>query len=127
MKVIIAGSRTFTDYALLKQVCDATLIKQKDIEIVSGKARHGADTLGEQYAIEKGYPIKDFPAIWHKHGKHAGPIRNTEMAKYADGLIAFHDGKSPGTAHMIKIAKKLGLRVKVVKFDPTEIKKQPQS
>jgi predicted Rossmann fold nucleotide-binding protein DprA/Smf involved in DNA uptake len=46
MKVIIAGSRNFNDYNLLKSSCDNLLTQFTNIEIVSGTAR-GADKLGE--------------------------------------------------------------------------------
>lgn len=114
MKIIIAGSRDFNDYETLKKVCDFMLSRQDEIEIVSGGAR-GADKLGESYAKEKGYPIKQFPADWSK-GKGAGYIRNEDMARYGDALIAFWDGESKGTEHMINLAKKHGLKVKVHKF-----------
>ena len=93
MKVIIAGGRTFNDYDLLCKFCNKALSLQTEIEIVSGTA-NGADKLGEKYANENGYSIKQFPADWDKYGKSAGYIRNEEMAKYADALIAFWDGKS---------------------------------
>lgn len=115
MKIIIAGSRDFNDYETLKKVCDFMLSRQDEVEIVSGTAR-GADQLGERYAREKGYLIKQFPADWTKDGKRAGYIRNKEMAEYADALIAFWDGKSKGTEHMINLAKKRGLKVKIHKF-----------
>ncbi len=111
MKVIVAGSRTFTDYELLKLTCDN--IKTQITEIVSGGAR-GADKLGEQYAIERAYTIKQFPADWDRWGKSAGYNRNAEMAEYADALIAFWDGSSKGTKHMIDLAKKNNLKIKVV-------------
>ncbi|MEO5581136.1 MAG: SLOG family protein [Saprospiraceae bacterium] len=87
--------------------------------MVSGTAR-GTDMLGERYADEKGIPKKQFPADWPKYGKSAGYKRNTEMAKYADSLIAFWDGKSRGTKHMIDLAKQYNLKVRVVStFDGT--------
>ena len=116
MKVIIAGGRKFNDYDLLCQNCDKALSLQTEIEIVSGTA-NGADKLGEKYANEKGYKIKKFPADWDKYGKSAGYKRNEEMAKYADSLIAFWDGKSKGTKHMIDLAKRYSLNVKVVIFN----------
>jgi hypothetical protein len=115
MKVIIAGGRTFDDYDLLCQKCDKALSTLKTVEIVSGTA-NGADKLGERYANERGYTIKQFPANWDKYGKSAGYKRNEEMAKYADALIAFWDGKSRGTKHMIDLAKQYDLKVKVVIF-----------
>lgn len=115
MKVIIAGGREFNDYDLLKISCDRILIRQTNIEIVSGKAL-GADKLGEVYAKEKGYKIKEFPADWIKYKKGAGPIRNKQMAEYSDGLIAFWDGKSKGTKNMIDLAKNHGLKIKVINY-----------
>ena len=112
MKTIVAGGRDFRDYALLiKELNKLEKIK----EIVSGTAR-GADKLGERYAINNNIPVKQFPANWDKHGKSAGYKRNEKMAKYAKRLVAFWDGKSRGTKHMIDIARKQGLKVIVVRY-----------
>lgn len=116
MKVIIAGSRTFDNYELLCQKCDRLLSLRPEVEIVSGTAK-GADLLGEQYARERGYPIKQFPADWNQYGKSAGYKRNQQMAEYADGLIAFWDGKSKGTKHMIDLARTNNLKVKIVYYE----------
>jgi hypothetical protein len=116
MRLIIAGGRLFEDYKKLCETCDFYLQNINDeIEIVSGTAI-GADKLGEKYAKEKGYKLKQFPANWAKHKKAAGYIRNKEMAQYADTLIAFWDGKSRGTKHMIDLARENRLRIRVVKF-----------
>lgn len=77
-----------------------------DIEIVSGTA-NGADKLGEKYAEEHGYTVKQFPADWDKHGKSAGYKRNTEMGDYCDMAVVFYDGQSKGSQHMIDIMRKL--------------------
>jgi hypothetical protein len=79
-------------------------------EVVSGGAR-GIDQLGERWARDSGVPIKTFEPNWDKFGRSAGMIRNVEMARYADALIAIWDGKSRGTRHMIEQAKKYGLRL----------------
>lgn len=115
-RVIIAGSRDFSDYNLLREKCDRILSDQKNnhqIVIVSGTAR-GADRLGEKYAKERGYEVRQYPADWDAHGKSAGFIRNREMAKNADALIAFWDGQSKGTKLMIDLAKDHGLAVRVI-------------
>lgn len=116
-KVIIAGSREFYDYRLLCATLDHLFqhIPLQEIEIVCGKAK-GADILGERYAHEHQLAIKYFPAKWKVLGKRAGYVRNEEMAEYADALVAFWDGKSPGTRHMIAIAKKYGLPIRVKNF-----------
>lgn len=114
-KVIIAGTRSFDDYELLKTKMDRLLSQQRDVEIVSGTAR-GADQLGERYAAEKGFPIKQFPADWNIYGKSAGYRRNAEMAEYADAAVVFWDGKSRGSKHMIDLAKSKGLAVRVIVY-----------
>ena len=117
LKVIIAGGRDFNDFELLKAKCDKILSEYAvtDIQIVSGCAK-GADLLGEDYAKVRHLSMVRFPADWNKHGKAAGPIRNVQMAEFADVLIAFHDGNSKGTAHMIRTAKEKGLIVRVIKY-----------
>ena len=112
-KVIIAGGRDFADYDLLKSTMNNLLKNIKDrIIIVSGAAR-GADQLGEKYANEMGYSIKRYPARWDLYGNAAGPIRNEEMAKYADALVAFWDGHSRGTKSMIELGERYGLKIRV--------------
>ena len=89
--------------------------------IISGTAR-GADKLGELYAERTGLSTYRFSADWDGLGKRAGYVRNAEMAKFAvkDGnygvLVAFWDGKSKGTKHMIDLANKYGLEVYVVNY-----------
>ena len=114
MKTIIAGDRDFYDYQTLRtEVYRVMQTKYKITEIVCGKAR-GADTMGEFFGEEMGIPVKEFPAKWDKYGKGAGPIRNKEMADYADALIAFLGPNSIGTANMIKQARAQGLNVTVI-------------
>ena len=114
IKVIVAGSRSFDNYELLKEKLDYYLKNIKSPVIVSGKAR-GADTLGERYAVEHNLPGESYPADWSK-GRNAGYVRNELMANKADALIAFWDGKSKGTEHMIKTMKAKKKQVRVVKF-----------
>jgi len=105
MKIIIAGSRDFDDYDLLKEKLNGFInskkIKRNDIEIISGGAR-GADKLGEEYAEEKNIELNRMLADWDIYGKRAAYIRNHEMSKVGDCLFAFWDGKSKGTKHMIR-------------------------
>ena len=117
-KVVVAGGRDFNDYELLKSSVSNILrgrYKRPQVEIVSGTAR-GADKLGERFAKDLGCTVKRFPANWNL-GKSAGYVRNSEMADYADMLIAFWDSKSRGTMHMINLAKKKGLEVHVINYE----------
>ena len=82
--------------------------------IMSGDAQ-GVDAAADMYASELEYTYEKYPALWNKHGKAAGPIRNQEMAEYADALIVI---KRPGpttrgTASMIREAEKRNLPIHV--------------
>lgn len=113
-KVIIAGSRDFCSeehYKLLEaQMDQLVLTLGLPDEIVSGGAR-GADKLGERYASENGIGIARFVPDWDGLGKRAGFVRNQDMGNYGDTLVAFWDGQSKGTRHMIEFAIKRGLNV----------------
>ena len=128
-KVIIAGSRGFSNYKLLREQCNKYHREKKktsNIIIVSGHAR-GADTLGEKYAQDEGFDLEIYPAQWKKLGKQAGYRRNEQMAEVADALIAFWDGESKGTKHMIDIMNAKSLQVKVVEYETTNKEKGGRS
>jgi hypothetical protein len=119
MKLIIAGSR---DLHVSNSLIDCVIVNNKIniTEVVSGCAT-GIDKCGESYAIcynEMGIryhnpevsflSIKRFPADWETHGKAAGPIRNKQMAEYADALLLIWDGESRGSKNMKETMLKLG-------------------
>lgn len=104
MKVIIAGSRSITDYARVeKAVRDSGFTIT---EIIGGEAA-GVDTLGKLYAIRNRIKYVGVPADWAKHGNSAGMVRNSMMAAQADALVAVWDGVSAGTTHMVRTMKTL--------------------
>ena len=115
VKLIVAGGRDFDD---LKMMSEA-LYRFPDIlitEFVNGMCETGADLMAREHARKRGRKVHEFPADWDRHKKAAGPIRNEEMAKFADVLIAFWDGRSPGTRSMINLALKYGLEVHVYRY-----------
>ena len=114
MKIIVAGGRDFDNYKFLCERLDF-LFQNIHPTIICGEAK-GADSLGKRYAQEKGLETMSFPAQWDKYGKSAGYRRNEEMGAVADALVAFWDGKSKGTKHMIDYMLKLGKKVKVVRY-----------
>jgi len=115
---IIAGSRSITSTAVVEEAIRRSGFKIA--AVISGDAP-GVDRIGAKWALKNNIPVVHMPAKWDKHGKKAGFIRNEEMAARADALIAVWDGKSPGTAHMIKVAKQRGLKVFVYKTGGPEI------
>lgn len=116
-RLIIAGGRDFVQQSYF----DATMVGYTSLhglpeEIVSGKCLTGADKMGEELAVKEGIPVKEFVADWDKHGKAAGPIRNRQMAEYADIAIVFWDGKSRGSKNMIDEMNRLNKPVTVIRY-----------
>lgn len=106
MKVIIAGSRTIFDPSVVSKAVENSQFNGKITEVVCGCAI-GIDRLGQQWAISNNIPVKEMPADWNKYGRSAGPLRNAQMANYADAAIIIWDGNSPGSRNMIKEIKKV--------------------
>lgn len=110
MKLVIAGSRGFHRPRYLKFLEEAIEEFEAEHKVVITEIVHGgnmqsADFLGWLYANGRGIKVTVFPADWEKYGKRAGPIRNTEMANYGDGLVAIWNGVSPGTRNMSLLMK----------------------
>lgn len=119
--MIIAGSRTISEsIAYIECVKWQSANKDKEItEVVSGTAK-GVDTAGEEYADFHRIPVKKFYPDWNTHGKAAGPIRNRQMAEYADALLLIWDGTSRGSASMKTEMSLLGKPVYEVIIKPKE-------
>lgn len=115
MKLIVAGTRDFSDYELLCTYLDKIRVNDKNLEIISGGAR-GADSLGERYARQHRIPLKIVNADWESFGRSAGYKRNLEMGQYADKAIVFWDNQSKGTKNMITIMKQLNKQCYVVTY-----------
>ena len=110
MRTIVAGSRTVTEYNL---VASAIAEAPWSLSVIISGGAKGVDTLGEAYAHLKEIPLEIFNADWNRFGRAAGHMRNEEMAKNAQALIAVWDGESRCTANMIETAKKYKLKVYV--------------
>jgi SLOG family YspA-like protein len=108
VRVIIAGSRGISDAGRLNRAIRASHF---DITYVISGGAAGVDQMGRDWARRQDpkVPVMLMPARWDEYGKRAGMIRNCEMAKEADALIAIWDGVSAGTRHMIEEAVGKGL------------------
>lgn len=130
--MVIAGSRDYNDYAFMRDTMDELLERVASVNtivIVSGKAP-GADTLGEEYAKERGYEVLPMPAQWDdltavpckikyrsngtKYNVLAGHNRNRDMAKIANAAALFWDGVSSGTANMKSVCEELKVPLRVM-------------
>jgi len=110
MIVLVCGGSNYWDvpslFATLHCIHVDTTIKK----IVHGDAR-GADIIAKVWALHVGVEEKAYPANWKKHGRAAGPIRNSEMLEKEkiDLVVAFPGGS--GTADMVKKAQEKGIEV----------------
>lgn len=119
-RVIIAGGRDFDDYEYMSTKLnelfkDPNTFNNKMIKVISGMAK-GADFLAIRYADENKLTKIIFPANWKVYHRIAGFLRNNDMLSIATHLIAFWDGKSSGTKHMIEIAQMKGIPVWVFEY-----------
>lgn len=112
MRLAIIGSRNFDDAELLENTLEP--YRKKVTLVVSGGAR-GADSLGEEWAEAYGIKTLIFKADWSK-GKGAGFLRNIDIIANCDAVIAFWDGRSPGTAHSVQLAKNVNKPLKIIKI-----------
>ena len=100
MKLIIAGRNLSPSLDFIMSSINMSGVANIT-EIVSGAAK-GVDSAGENWANEYSVAIKRFHADWDAHGRAAGPIRNKEMARYADRLLLVWNGESRGSLSMKK-------------------------
>jgi YspA, cpYpsA-related SLOG family len=120
MRVLVCGDRNWTDYDLIvRELNGLGASAPLGHTVIDGMAR-GADSLGNRAAMALWPRINHmrFPAQWDRYGRGAGPVRNQRMLDEGrpDLVLAFHDdlGHSKGTAHMVRIAKKAGVPVRVI-------------
>ena len=116
MKLLVAGSRAFTDYQKLCQVLAPE--RHRIAQVLTGGAR-GADQLGYRWAWKHQVKHQLFRAEWERFGRSAGMRRNHQMAQAGDMLVAFHVNNSPGTAHMIACMRARGKPVVVIQVEAT--------
>lgn len=111
MRVLVCGGRDYSEDSHMEEIlCD---LPREGLVIIHGGAK-GADACAARWAKCYGVPSHEFPANWNEHGRAAGPIRNQTMIERGkpDLVIAFEGG--PGTADMVRRAKKAGIEVREI-------------
>ena len=116
MKVAVIGSRDANADAarlILKHLpADVT-------EIVSGGAR-GIDALAEDVAKSLSLPTKIFLPDYETYGRQAPLFRNRQIIDYADRVLAFWDGRSPGTRSVIGTCLDIGKPIQIIHLKSNE-------
>lgn len=124
----MAGSRSIGYDRLLDvfAVLDRLTVNKRPEAVLCGLAL-GGDVLGGLWAICNDIPVSPYPAAWKDidsptysaalgYDKSAGYRRNAKMAEDGDALVALWDGKSRGTAGMIREMEKRGKACRVKKL-----------
>lgn len=107
MRIAIIGSRNIEIRNFAKYLPGDTT------EIVSGGAK-GVDKCAREYAESNNIKITEFLPEYAKYGRTAPLKRNIQIIEYADEVLAFWDGQSKGTKHVIDSCKKLGKKISVI-------------
>ena len=85
--------------------------------VITGGAS-GVDETAEEVARDCGIHCATVNALWEKHGRPAGPIRNQVMADMIERLrgsaLGLWDGKSKGTQDMYKRLAKAAVHVDMI-------------
>lgn len=108
MKVLVTGSRYWTNRNAIEDELDALMVAHHGIVVIHGGAR-GADSLAKEICDQNKIESIEYPAQWELFGKSAGIRRNIQMfdEEKPDLVLAFHEdlfGKSKGTLHMVQYA-----------------------
>ena len=110
MKVAVVGTRTVkVNEGNIKGLGEmlSMVMNGRPIDyLVSGGAK-GADTLAYRFAKKYGLGILVLFPDWERYGRAAGMIRNDEIVKNADIVVALWDGESRGTGNTVDTAKKM--------------------
>lgn len=107
MKVAVVGSRG------LRVPDMQNYLPEGVTEIISGGAK-GVDACAKEYALTHGLELTEYLPEYEKYGKAAPLKRNIAILESADVVLAFWDGASRGTKHVIDNCKARGIPVRVI-------------
>jgi YspA, cpYpsA-related SLOG family len=121
VRLLVCGSRTWTDYRLLRREIEYVVgveFQAESFVLIEGDAR-GADRLAGELARARGWDLEVYPAHWQQDGRAAGMRRNARMLRQGrpDLVLAFVDkplDHSRGTADMVRRARAAGVEVRVI-------------
>ena len=108
MKVAIIGSRG------LRLPVPEELVPKTTTLILSGAA-NGIDRMARAFALEHHIPIHEVLPDYDRYGRSAPLCRNDAIIDAADYVLAIWDGKSRGTAYVIRRCRVLKKPLRVLR------------
>lgn len=109
MVIAFTGGRTNELSAKEEGFLTKMLSNNRDGATIRVGDASGVDMCVRDLCRECGFNYEMFTADWDQRGRAAGPIRNGEMLRGADLLIAYPGGR--GTQNCVGQAEKLGITV----------------
>lgn len=108
-RVLLTGSRTWTDIAAITTVLDRLHDQHGTrLVIVHGACPRGADAIADQWCHHRQVSAERYRADWST-GRRAGPTRNAAMvATRPDLCLAFIRDHSPGATGCARLAEHTG-------------------
>ena len=105
MRLLVCGSRTWTDEDTLYQMLDGIHESRTVTLLIHGGAR-GADKMAGEWAATRGIPVRVYHARWDVDGRAAGPMRNQRMLVEGQpeeaAAFAVDLSNSKGTKDMVR-------------------------
>jgi hypothetical protein len=103
--ISIIGSRTFSSLWMVRAIVDC--LQPGKHTVVSGGAQ-GVDSVAIDQARMRRMATIIFKPDYKQYGSVATHVRNDLIIAQADYVVAFWDGKSPGTKSVIEKVERLG-------------------
>lgn len=114
MTLAIIGTRTPTiDYDKWLRLLLSHIDISEVTQVVSGGAK-GIDSYAKRFAEVYTLPLVEYIPEFSKFGRIAALLRNIDIVKVADIVIAFPSNNSRGTFHAIREAEKLNKPVIII-------------
>ena len=119
MRVAVVGSRSLSVKDL------GEFLPEGVSEILSGGAR-GVDASAKEYAEAQGIPLREFLPEYERYGMAAPLRRNLALLAEADLVLAFWDGRSRGTAFVIRECRRRGVPHRVIREEELKAERRNQ-
>ncbi|WP_454107930.1 DUF2493 domain-containing protein [Microbacterium ginsengisoli] len=122
-RLLVAGSRAWTDEAAIFWRLDGALAQLGEVTLVHGACPQGADSIADRWGTARGVPTERHPADWGTHTERcpewhrglarcraAGFRRNAQMVELgADLCLVFVIAQSAGSMMTARLAARAGI------------------